>query len=107
MAMGRPWLPPAFAIWNFAFTLFLPFWLYVIALWLYLYTLTACWASGQAIYREIALGLALVALGGLRADFSYMQRLALLGLWQLGYHPFDSLTRVTVPQRASENSPVS
>ncbi len=102
MALGRPWLPSAFAIWNFAFTLFLPFWLYVIALWLYLYTLAACWASGQPIHREVALGLALVALGGLRADFSYTQRLALLGLWQLGYHSPDLPTRITAPQRASE-----
>ena len=104
MALGRPWLPSAFAIWNFAFTLFLPFWLYVLALWLYLYTLAACWASGEPVYRAIALGLALVALGGLRADFSYMQRLALLGLWQLVYLPSDLLPCTTAPQRTSQSS---
>lgn len=86
MALGRSWLPAAFAVWNFGFTLFLPFWLYAVALWFYVYTAAACWASGKSGDRRMALGLILVALGGLRPDYSYMQRLALLGLWEIGAH---------------------
>ncbi len=50
------------------------------------YTAAACWASGKSGDRRMALGLILVALGGLRPDYSYMQRLALLGLWEIGAH---------------------
>jgi hypothetical protein len=71
------WLPPTLMIWSVAFTGYLPAPVYTLALGLWLYTFTALMKTEGRRYH--ALGLALVALGGLRWDLSYYVLLALTG----------------------------
>lgn len=71
------WLPPTLMIWSVAFTGYLPAPVYILALGLWLYTFTALMKTEGRRYH--ALGLALIALGGLRWDLSYYVLLALTG----------------------------
>jgi hypothetical protein len=83
------WLPPTLMIWTVAFTGFLPAPVYIVALGLFVYTLCASIlnAGGRTAVPAVVPGLALIALGGLRWDFSYYVLLGLLGLLLLaGVH---------------------
>lgn len=71
------WLPPTLMIWSVAFTGYLPAPVYILALGLWLYTFIALMKTEGR--RHHALGLALLALGGLRWDLSYYVLLALAG----------------------------
>jgi hypothetical protein len=75
------WLPPTLMIWTVAFTGFLPAPVYIVALGLFVYTLLALTlnAGGRAAVPAVVPGLMLIALGGLRWDFSYYVLLALPG----------------------------
>ncbi len=75
----RPWLASALTQWTVDFATFLPPWLYLLGLACYVYTLIALARSGMAAGRLAAWGLTLIALGGLRWDFTYFSGLGLLG----------------------------
>lgn len=70
------WLPPTLMIWSIAFSGYLPAPVYVLALGVWFYTFTSLIRNGR---RDQALGLALIALGGMRWDLSYYALLALAG----------------------------
>jgi uncharacterized membrane protein YecN with MAPEG domain len=86
------WLPPTLMIWTVAFTGFLPAPFYIVALGLFLYALLALTFNGgerATPVPAVVLGLTLIALGGLRWDFSYYVLLGLLGFLILsGVHQF-------------------
>jgi len=71
------WLPPTLMIWSVALTGYLPAPIYILAFGLWLYTFTSLMKRENT--RRQALGLALIALGGLRWDLSYYALLVLLG----------------------------
>ena len=71
------WLPATLMIWSVAFTGYLPMPVYVLALGFFLYALVALALPDGA--RDLAWGLALMALGGLRWDVLYYTLLALYG----------------------------
>jgi len=71
------WLPPTLMIWSVALTGYLPAPIYILAFGLWLYTFTSLVKREDT--RRRALGLALIALGGLRWDLSYYALLALTG----------------------------
>jgi hypothetical protein len=81
MWFGAPWLPPTLMIWTVAFTGFLPAPLYVLALGIFVYTTLVFTLNGgrETALPPVVIGLVLVALGGLRWDFSYYVLLALPG----------------------------
>jgi hypothetical protein len=85
LSMFKPWLPPLLAMWNFSFSLFLPTWVYALAIWLYTHTVVCLW-GGQENERRAAFALVLIALGGLRPDYFYMQRLVWLGILTAAMH---------------------
>jgi hypothetical protein len=70
--------------WTVDFATFLPPWLYLLGLAGYVYTLIALARSGVAAGRLAAWGLTLIALGGLRWDYTYFSGLGLLGFLLLG-----------------------
>jgi hypothetical protein len=76
------WLPPTLMIWSVALTGYLPAPIYIIAFGLWLYTFTSLVKREDT--RRRALGLALIALGGMRWDLSYYALLALTGFMFLG-----------------------
>jgi len=81
MWFGAAWLPPTMMIWTLAFTgVWSPF-VYVPAFGLFLYTLVALAIHVET--RQLAIGLLLIALGGLRWDYMYYVLLAMLGVGML------------------------
>lgn len=84
--MGARWMVGAAAMWSFAFALFLPGPVYALALGLFLASLRIL-SRGDPAERQAALGLALVALAGLKMDFAYFAVLALSGYLVLGLLP--------------------
>ncbi len=81
VAFQRP-VASAMAMWNFSFSLFLPLPLYAAALGSYAYAVLGLWSRGGA-GRHKALGLLLIALGGLKLDYTYYQLLAVVGFLAL------------------------
>jgi hypothetical protein len=82
MWISISWLPPTLMIWTVAFTGFLPAPFYIAALGFFLYALLALTFNGgerATPVPAVVLGLTLIALGGLRWDFSYYVLLGLLG----------------------------
>ncbi|MBI4496665.1 MAG: hypothetical protein HY689_02040 [Chloroflexi bacterium] len=75
----RPWTIASLTVWTFGFTLFLPAPVYALALWSFLYTVSALVRGGPED-RRLALGLTFIALAGLKLDYSYFALLALLGV---------------------------
>jgi hypothetical protein len=73
----RP-IAAAITMWNFSFSLYLPVPLYALALGSYVYTMLVLWAEGGASRRRAA-GLLLIAVAGLKLDYTYYVLLALLG----------------------------
>lgn len=71
------WMVSALAIWDLGFTGFLPPFVYLLAFWLFLYTTVALFH--QRSREQQALGLALIALAGIKLDYSYFNLLALSG----------------------------
>ncbi|MBI2322578.1 MAG: hypothetical protein HYU88_10970 [Chloroflexi bacterium] len=78
--MARPWTLATIAMWTVAFTLFLPGALYAAALAAATSAALALRGSPSASARQAAAGVLLIALGGLRLDFSYFALLGLVGL---------------------------
>jgi hypothetical protein len=76
--IGVPWLPRTLMIWSVAMTGFLPGVVYVLALGIWLAAFAALIRHRAS--RQTALGMALVALGGLRWDFSYYVLLSVTGM---------------------------
>lgn len=76
----RPWTVATIAMWTIAFTLFLPGALYAAALAAGTSAALALWASPSEGARRAAAGVLLIALAGLRLDFSYCALLGLVGL---------------------------
>ncbi len=76
---ARPWLASALTQWTVDFATFLPPWLYLLGLAGFLYTVLGLASSGKVQPRFVAWGLTLVALGGLRWDYTYFSGLGLLG----------------------------
>ncbi len=85
------WLPPTLMIWSVALTGYLPAPIYILAFGLWLYTFTSLIKYNDA--RRRALGLALIALGGLRWDVSYYALLALIGFLLLSVGKTDGHQR--------------
>ncbi|MBI2886428.1 MAG: hypothetical protein HYY02_04390 [Chloroflexi bacterium] len=84
ISLSRPWLLATLVMWNTGFTLWLPAPLYAAGLGLYLYTILAlAWQSPQA--RRTAIALALLALGGLKPDYSPYALMLLLGYVNLAW----------------------
>jgi len=81
VAFQRP-IASAMAMWNFSFSLFLPLPLYAAALGSYAYAVLGLWSRG-GLARQKALGLLLIALGGLKLDYTYYQLLAVVGFLAL------------------------
>jgi len=77
--IARPHLASALTQWTVDFATFLPPWLYLLGLASYVYTLMALARSGVAAGRLAAWGLTLIALGGLRWDYTYFSGLGFLG----------------------------
>jgi len=77
--IARPHLASAFAQWTVDFATWLPPWLYLLGLACFLYTAIALARSSEARSRFAAWGLILIALGGLRWDYTYFSGLGLLG----------------------------
>lgn len=77
--LSRPWLALTLSQWTVGFTGFLPIGLYFVALWLFTATVVGL-ATGR---RAEVWGLLLVALAGLRWDYTYLSGLALLGFLAL------------------------
>jgi hypothetical protein len=75
----RPHLASALTQWTVDFASFLPPWLYVLGLAGFLYAVMALARSNNARLRSAAWGLMLIALGGLRWDYTYFTGLGLLG----------------------------
>lgn len=82
---ARPWMVATISMWTVSFSLFLPGFLYAAALASAGVTLLAL--RRQRGSPEVAPGLLLVALAGLKLDFSYFALLALAGLLTLSQWP--------------------
>lgn len=80
----RPWILSTVAMWTIGFSLGLPGALYVLALGVAVATFPALWRAGGP--KGIAAGLLLIALAGLKLDYSYFALLALSGVTLL-CHP--------------------
>lgn len=76
--LAQPWMVATLLIWDFSFTSFLPSFIYALGLWLVAYTLVAFLRRPGG--ERVGLGLALMALGGLRLENSYFTLLALAGI---------------------------
>lgn len=75
----RPWTVASLSVWTFGFTLFLPAPVYPLALASLLASIVALVRRGQS-ERTLAIGLAFMALGGLKLDYSYFLLLALIAV---------------------------
>ena len=75
----RPHLASALTQWTVDFASFLPPWIYLLGLAGFLYTAMALARSNNTRLRFAAWGLTLVALGGLRWDYTYYSGLGLVG----------------------------
>lgn len=64
---SSPWMASALAIFDVAFTLYLPIYLYFAALWTAIYAVISLFAQPGA--RLAAIGLALMSLSGLKLDY--------------------------------------
>jgi hypothetical protein len=98
--LARPWLVWTLAQWTVGFTGFLPRWLYLPALLLFAYTAL----SLRHTHRLWTWGLILVALGGLRWDYTYLGGLSLFGFLLLAVSwedlaPGDPLQTPTLSNR--------
>ena len=76
--LTRPWIVSTVAMWTVSFSLALPGLLYAIALGIAVATLPSLWSAGGT-RRTAAQGLLLIALAGLKLDFSYFALLSLAG----------------------------
>jgi hypothetical protein len=76
---ARPHLASALTQWTVDFASFLPAWLYLLGLAEFLYTVIGLASSGETRSHFAAWGLMLIALGGLRWDYTYLSGLGLLG----------------------------
>ena len=74
----RPSLLVAMTMWNLSFSLFLPGIVYAGAFGAFAATLLALWREGPT-GRAAATGLLLIALAGLKLDFTYFNLIALVG----------------------------
>lgn len=93
---GRPWLLATVAMWNFAFSMYLPAVAYAIAFGAYAYGLVALWREGSDGRRR-AHGLVLILLAGLKLDYSYFGLLALAGYLLLTLPPSVGRSRSPAP----------
>ncbi len=84
LALVRPWLVSTLAMWTVTFSLFLPFPVYALALGLFVYGVAAL-AQGDLDQRRQAYGLVLIALAGLKWDYSYLSLLSILGFMLLTF----------------------
>lgn len=98
MWLGAAWLPPTIMIWIFALTGYLYFPVYVLAFAVFLYTLATFALRSET--RYLAIGLGLIALGGLRWDYPYYVLLALIGVIMLAQNaPLTLRPLTSVAQR--------
>lgn len=95
---AQPDMWAAFGMWNLGLTSWLPGWVYVAALALFVYTVVAAATRPRADLA--ALGLAIAALGGMRVDDTYFNLLALTGLL-LAFQPAAAATNVAATPEAS------
>lgn len=86
LAWARPWILATMVMWNTGFSLWLPYSLYAVALGLYVYTVLALLGQGHEA-RRAAYGLLLLALGGLKLDYSPYALMALIGYVNLAWPP--------------------
>jgi len=77
--LARPHLASALTQRTVDLAAFLPPWLYLLGLAGFVYTTMALAGSNDAASRFAAWGLTLVALGGLRWDYTYLSGLGLVG----------------------------
>lgn len=76
-----PWLARTISVWTLFFTAYLPPWMYVLASGAWVYAVFTLLRLGVGRKRfTAATGLILLAVGGLKPDYSYFALLGLLGL---------------------------
>ncbi len=78
MALAKPKIASAIVMWDIGLSSYLPAVVYVAAVWLLVYTVVLL-LSREAT-QLAGVGLALLALGGLRFDYAYFSLLSLSGL---------------------------
>lgn len=83
----KPGVAAALAMWNQSFTGYLPFVIYPLAVGLYIFNIMALYKSPG--YKAIAIGLTLIALGGLRLEYNYFNLVALTGFLLLARSAYD------------------
>ncbi len=81
--VGRPWLIATIAMWNFAFSMFLPAFVYAAAAGAVTYALIGLWRNPAS--RNIAAALTLIVLAGLKLDYSYFVLLSLIGFLAMAH----------------------
>lgn len=74
--LATPWITSILAVWTLGFTMYLPFPFYIIAIWLFLYSLF----SLPAEKRGLAYGMVLILLAGHLIQLTYLNLLAILGM---------------------------
>ncbi len=71
------WLLSIIAMWTLGFTMFLPFPLYAIVMFVFVYTVAASWSRSES---WIAMGLLLLLFAGRLAQLGYLSMLMVIGL---------------------------
>lgn len=78
--LAEPAMTATIVVWSHGLTLFLPWWLYVAALWLMGATVAWQWRSGD---RTVAFALVLLAAAGYAPQLSSQFHFGLIALWTL------------------------
>lgn len=74
--LASPWIASILVVWTLGFTMYLPFPFYIIAIWLFSYSLL----SLPAEKRALAYGMVLILLAGHLIQLTYLNLLAILGM---------------------------
>lgn len=74
--LASPWITSILAVWTLGFTMYLPFPFYIIAIWLFLYSLFSLPGDKKAL----AYGMLLILLAGHLIQLTYLNLLAILGM---------------------------
>jgi len=113
LATARPWIASALVIWDFGFSSYLPSFVYALGLGTLVYAVLALARDGRR-GALASMGLALVALGGLRLDYVHYSVLAVVGMLLLALATAESrqsgravsgssvASRVAVPSSVGE-----
>jgi hypothetical protein len=99
MTMSMPSITPFILIWDFGFTSFMPIPVYLVATWVTVYTIVALLSDKRLTTAGI--GMALIAIAGLRLDYSYFALLAMVGTLLIA-STSELAKEVELPERDAE-----